>query len=202
MRNCKKWWAICKVAGATCFSFRPLEDPNLWVIQEVFPDNEESGDKWDRVIGHMIVYVDDILMVGPREVMQAASKTIQNSWSTSAPEFAEIGGSSMKFLGMEIQRLKDGSYFLHQGCYVREIIDRYPGGNASSFIKVPEEKEEDKPVSLPKVREAQKITGELLWLSGKIRPNIAWAVIRMTQTAVKKTRWTVELGEAVLAYLR
>ena len=103
---------------------------------------------------------------------------------------------------MEIQRLKDGSYFLHQGCYVREIIDRHPGGSASSFIKVPEEKEEDEPASLPKVREAQKITGELLWLSGKTRPNIAWAVIRMTQTAVKKTRWTVELGEAVLAYLR
>ena len=70
-----------EVAGATCFSFRPLEDPNLWAIQEVFPDKEESGDKWGRVIGHMIVYVDDILMVGPREVMQAASKTVQDSWS-------------------------------------------------------------------------------------------------------------------------
>ena len=108
----------------------------------------------------------------------------------------------MRFLGMEIQRLADGSYFVHQGCYVREVLDRHVGGGSLPYVKVPEESEEEEAASLPKVREAQKITKELLWLSGKTRPDIAWAVMKMAQNAVKKPRWTISLGEAVLAYLR
>ena len=98
----------------------------------------------------------------------------------------------MRFLRIEIQRLQDGSYFLHQGCYAREVIDRRPAAQAYSFIRVPEEKEEEEAVSLPKVREAQKVTGELLWLSVKTRPDLSWAVMKMAQNAVKKPRFTVE----------
>lgn len=46
------------------------------------------------------------------------------------------------------------------------------------------------------------MTGELLWLSGKTRPDLAWAVMKMAQSAVRRPRWTVELGRAVLAYVR
>lgn len=41
------------------------------------------------------------------------------------------------------------------------------------FIKVPEDTEDEVSISLPKIREAQKITGELLWLSGKTRPDLS-----------------------------
>ena len=185
-----------------CFSFRPMEDPNLWAIQEVVKTEENGTKVWGQVFGHMIVYVDDVLMVGPRAITEVASRTIREFWSTSEPEYAEVGGASMRFLGIEIQRLKEGSYFLHQECYTKEILDRHPGASSSPFVKVPEEKEEEEAVSLPKVREAEKITGELLWLSGKTRPDISWAVMKMAQNAVKKPRWTVELGRAVIAYLR
>ena len=189
-------------SGRRQFSFRPMEDPKLWPIQE-FTSAAEGGDRqWGRTLGHMIVYVDDVLMVGPKTVMEAAASTIQNRWSTSAPEFATVGGDSMRFLGIEIRRLCDGSYLLHQECYAREVLERHPGVLPSPFIKVPEEFEEEEAVSLPKVKEAQKITGELLWLSGKTRPDLSWAVMKMAQNAVKKPRWTVELGKAVLAYMR
>ena len=79
--------------------------------------------------------------------------------------------------------MKDGTYHLHQGSYVREVLERHVGGGSSTFIKVPEEGDEEHP-SLPKVRAAQKITGELLWLSGKTRPDLAWAVMKMAQWAV------------------
>ena len=182
-------------------AFRSMEDPNLWAIQEC--TTEEDGSLgWGQVLGHMIVYVDDVLMVGPKAVTDAASATIQNRWSTSAAEYAVVGGASMRFLGIEIQRLEDGSYFLHQECYAREVIERHPGGAASSFIKVPEDVEDEGSMSLPKIREAQKITGELLWLSGKTRPDLTWSVMKMAQNAVKKPQWTVELGMSVMAYLR
>ena len=87
----------------------------------------------------------------------------------------------MRFLGIEIQRLTDGTYYLHQGSYVREVLERHAGGGGvAAFIRVPEEKEEEV-LSLTRVRQAQKITGELLWLSGKTRPDIAWAVMKMSQ---------------------
>lgn len=184
------------------FGVRPLKilkDSNLWAIQEVVKDMPTSMEEWGRVLGYMIVYVDDVLMVGKKEVTDVASSTIQKVWSTSNPEYAVPGGSSMRFLGIEIQRLKDGTYYLHQGSYVREVLD--PGGSRSAFIKVPEEKEEETP-NLAKVKEAQKITGELLWLAGKTRPDVAWAVMKMSQRAVKCPKWTLELGEAILAYVR
>ena len=185
----------------TTFGFRPLKDANLWAIQECSSSSVSSTREWGEVLGYMIVYVDDVLMVGSKEVTDSASSTIQNVWKTSSPEYAVPGGAPMRFLGIEIQRLKDGTYYLHQGCYVREVLERHGGGASAPFIKMPDEKEEKGP-SLQEIKAAQKITGELLWLSGKTRPDIAWAVMRMSQWAVKRPVWTMELGEAILAYVR
>ena len=185
---------------AVHFGFKPMDDPNLWAIQKVEVVPSSGVRSWGKVLGHMIVYVDDILMVGPKGVTDAASRTIQSSWSTSPPEYAKVGGGSMRFLGMEIQRLADGSYFVHQGCYVREVLDRHVGGGSLPYVKVPEESDEEEAAS--QSTRSPEITGELLWLSGKPRPDIAWAVMKMAQNAVKKPRWTISLGEAVLAYLR
>eukprot|EP00913_Durusdinium_trenchii_P022880 g21482.t1 len=178
-----------------------MEDSNLWAIQE-FVATEDGARRWGKVLGHMIVYVDDVLMLRPKNITEAASSTIQSRWSTSSPEYASIGGDSMRFLGIEIRRLEDGTYLLHQECYAREVLERHPGVLASPFIKVPEGEEDEEAASLPKVREAQKITGELLWLSGKTRPDLAWAVMKMAQSALKRPRWTVELGKALLAYVK
>ena len=109
------------------FSLRPMEDPNLWAIQEVVRVKEDGSKVWGQILGRMIVYVDDVLMVGPRAVTEATSKTIKKVWSTSEPEYAEVGGTPTRFLGIEIQRLKGGSYFLQQECYAKEVMDRHPG---------------------------------------------------------------------------
>lgn len=71
----------------------------------------------------------------------------------------------------------------------------------ANFVKVPEEPETEELVSLPQVREAQKLTGELLWLSGKTRPDIAWAVMKLFQNTVKKPKWTLDC-RAVLTYIK
>ena len=184
------------------YGFRPMEDANLWAIQEFTTGSMTSATReWGQVLGYMIVYVDDVLMVGSRSVTDAASDTIKKVWSTSCPEYAEPGGAPMRFLGIEIQRWKDGTYYLHQGSFVREVLDRHCGGGTSSFIRVPEEKEEESP-SLADVKKAQKITGELLWLAGKTRPDVSWAVMKMSQWAVKRPIWTSELGASVLSYIR
>ena len=183
------------------YGFGQMEDGNLWAIQEVMETTSSATRVWGAVLGYMIVYVDDVLMVGTREVTDSASSTIKRKWSTSNPEYAEPGGPPMRFLGIETQRLEDGTYYLHQGSYVREVLERHGGGGVSTFVRVPEEKEEGVP-DLTTVKEAQKITGELLWLASKTRPDISWAVMKMSQWAVKRPAWTLELGAAVLAYVR
>ena len=188
-----------KVMKEVGFGFRQLEDANLWAIQEF--SSSSGARSWGAVLGYMIVYVDDVLMVGPKEVTDQASQMIQRVWETSNPEYAVPGGAPMRFLGIEIQRFKDGMYYLHQGSYVREVLERHGGGGTMPFIKVPKKKEEGSP-SLARVKEAQKITVELLWLSGRTRPDISWAVMKMSQWAVKRPVWTLELGEAILAYVR
>ena len=163
------------------FGFRPLKDANLWAIQETSSASSSSTREWGTVLGYMIVYVDDVLMVATKEVTDSASSMVQRVWRTSNPEYSIPGGAPMRFLGIEIQRLTDGTYYLHQGSYVREVLERHAGGGGvAAFIRVPEEKEEEV-LSLTRVRQAQKITGELLWLSGKTRPDIAWAVMKMSQ---------------------
>lgn len=81
-----------------------MEDPNLWAIQELVTMNEDGSKEWGQVLGHMIVYVDGVLMVAPREITEAASSSIRKVWSTSAPEYAIVGGSPMRFLGIEAPR--------------------------------------------------------------------------------------------------
>ena len=65
------------------FGFQPMKDSNLWAIKEVDNGKSSSEEVWGRVLGYMIVYVDDVLMVGNKEVTDVAASTIQRVWSTS-----------------------------------------------------------------------------------------------------------------------
>ena len=51
------------------------------------------------------------------------------------------------------------------------------------------------------VKEAQGITGALLWMSTRSRPDIAYAVSRMGQQATKVPDLSIAIGKQVLQYL-
>ena len=52
-----------------------------------------------------------------------------------------MGGEWGEALGMEIQRLEDGAYYIHHSCYAREIWDRNKVKTTIAFAKVPDEGE-------------------------------------------------------------
>eukprot|EP00438_Fugacium_kawagutii_P028518 Skav215300 [mRNA] locus=C9332477:2070:2816:- [translate_table: standard] len=68
-----------------------------------------------------------------------------------------------------------------------------------SKIDLPEEPEPDLSVDL--IRTAQAVTGELLWLSVRTRPDIGYAVSQMGRAVSKNPRWATELGQSVLGFL-
>ena len=46
------------------YGFRVVEDGNVRAIQEVIGLAGSATREWGKVLGYMIVYVDDVLMVG------------------------------------------------------------------------------------------------------------------------------------------
>eukprot|EP00435_Cladocopium_sp_Y103_P057146 s1091_g19.t1 len=101
---------------------------------------------------------------------------------------------------MELER--HGSTFrIHQESFVQSLLEKYPAerGAGLSNVKVPEEETSVDPLV---VREAQKQTGELLWIAGRTRPDVAFAVNLMSQYATRRPRGVIGIGKEVRAYLR
>ena len=196
-----EWTSKTQSGREVKLGFKQLGDANLWAVAEIAGQGSDGNRRWGEYFGFGAFYVDDMLVVGSKKITQEAAAMVRSVWNTSDPEWAESGGKPVKFLGMEIQRLNDGTYYVHQGCYAREILDRNEVTTTSAFVKVPDEREDPVKVHIAQVRKAQKLTGELLWLSGRTRPDISAGVLKMSQKAMKDPTWTLELGMNILKYV-
>ena len=56
-------------------------------------------------------------------------------------------------------------------------------------------------VDLGEVRMAQKMSGGLLWLSCRTRPDISYATSRVSSQATTRPAWALKLGKRILRYL-
>ena len=99
--------------------------PSLWFIAEgptdstmgIPPfDNRLRSDEWTaklhkhKILGYVGVYVDDLLIAGPRSLNDTLIKAIQGIWKTSAPE--HLGPDPdcvpiLRFLGMNLERVDE-----------------------------------------------------------------------------------------------
>ena len=184
---------VDEVVGEVEMRFAPAGDANLWKVMEVVSE---------KVHGYMAIYVDDTLLVGVRIVVQSASDRIRAKWETSQPEWARVG-APMRFLGMDIERTEAGGYRLHQEAYTRELLERHDVKKAVTHIKIVEEPEEPAETLDPAlVKRAQGLAGELLWLSGRTRPDLTAAVQKVSGWATKRPEWAIDLSLSILQYLK
>lgn len=111
----------------------------------------------------------------------------------------------MKFCGFEIRRDGRGNgYHLSQQDYVTEVLKRWEVTSKAQYpnYKVLEEDENyEGTVQEADVKEAQAMTGALLWLSTRTRPELACGVAAMSRLATRNPRRSIEIGEVLLAYL-
>ena len=188
----KSWKGKVEWEGEMCsFRLQQLEDANLSKVLISKMDGSEA------LGGYLAVYVDDLLMTGSPVVFDDLRGLIQSEWKTSEIEFAGVD-KPLRFCGMEVERTEAGEVFVHQATYTRELLSRHGVEEEASFLKVPAETVEECPTK-EQIKLAQKISGELLWLSGRSRPDIAVAVSRMSCT--REACWVLELGRNVLKYL-
>ena len=83
---------------------RPLvSEPNLWRVLY-----QQEGQP-DLLMGLMIVYVDDLLILSNDQVGDLLVKHIQSHWELSPPERIQAEPGT-RFLGAELWNFEDGSW--------------------------------------------------------------------------------------------
>ena len=115
--------------------------------------------------------------------------------------------TSVFFLSVRIARMLDGSYRLDQRDYVHDILDRNEMAGATSItaLQWPEEDTVKPTGVLDNLSEimltAQRLAGELLWLSQRTRPDLTFAVNASCASAVTRPEQSVIISKAVLRFL-
>ena len=148
---------------------RTAADSNTWTIQ----DAESS------IRGLLGVYVDDLIATGPPSIVNAVFEALMAKWKTSKPKTSlEEGGFT--FCGMQIVSGPDGSLHISQHDYIKDLLQKYPEveGEVASPVLRGFESQTEEAISIPDVRLAQKIVGEILWISCRTRPDLTYIISR------------------------
>ncbi|CAE7637232.1 LZTR1, partial [Symbiodinium sp. CCMP2456] len=188
------------------------EDVNLWqVVMHPGKDNFASaGDQSSSIpgkkVGVMALYVDDILVGAPRVIADALIAGLQKVWELSPPEWLCEPGDYLKYAGFELEKTSQGIR-LHQESYVKDLLEQQaedvPGEEKTPAVKVYswEEPETDTERQLLTKR-AQALIGQLLWLSGRTRPDLAYGVSMAAQKIASSPAEAVARAEHLVRYLR
>jgi len=147
----------------------------------------------------VVAYVDDILFVGPTQsFIESKKKLFMTKW-----ECRDLGDCK-EFLRMRVQR-KGRSIYLDQCSYLEKVIERFGMINAKyARTPLPEgyiPKANEGEVN-PQIRtKFQQIIGSLLYIMLGTRPDIAFAVTKLSQFAANPTQEHLDKAKYVLRYL-
>ena len=169
------------------------EDVKIWRVSRVA---DKSTITW------LALYVDDMLLVGKTEDVQRVAATLQKMWTTTPVQWA-AEHEPLTFDGLEIKRCK-GSLRISQTNYITELLGMYShvdGLSAVPAVREPEVKQMTDTMQ-EQVKLAQTIEKQLLWIAGRTRPDIAYAVNMIGQLVTKDPAEAISRAETVIKYLR
>ena len=153
--------------------------------------------------GLMTVYVDDLLVAACPEVIDAAMASLSETWAISEVEYAS-DVKALRFCGFEVRADETGDGFhLAQTMYEQELMTRWGVTEKTSYpiFKVTEADDGEHVFSREDLRTAQALTGALLWLSTRTRPDLVHGVSVMSRMVSKNPCKAVEIGYALLKYV-
>ena len=180
-------------------------EPNLWKVEVI----EEDEEKEPRLMGLLMTYVDDMFLSGTTEVVQELQKCIQAKWATSAPDV--VGTEPIRFLGMQIsKRLNPDTgrddWYMSQSSFTRDLLKKEGENVKPRKIPItrdqsimPVEAESDRTPA--QIQQAQKATGEALWLVTRTRPDLMFSVSRMGSNITKYPCRVLEIYDQLKGYL-
>ena len=168
----------------------------------------------DTTLGYVLVYVDDVLLIGEPNVVGWFYQWLAEKWECDdltllSPE------TPLRFLGMEVHLTQDGHEVGQRG-FVDELLRSHghcgklstSQGSRDAWLLTTDEEEAimaaanlPQVAESPQLREAQRRVGELLWLSSRTRPDIQYAVAILASRVSKAPDLVNELGTRLLDYL-
>ena len=96
-------------------------EPNLWRILKA--PITDDGEIHEVNAGFVVTYVDNLLAVGPHEVVAGALACVRGKWECSPEEWVNDTAWT-KFCGMEL-RWEDSQLLIGQPSYARELVNRH-----------------------------------------------------------------------------
>ncbi|CAE7245980.1 unnamed protein product [Symbiodinium sp. CCMP2456] len=159
-----------------------------------------------RLSAVILIYVDDYLVLGPKKVIQMLTDMIQEEWDTSDLSIL-TEDNAVKFLGMELTKRGEEMYLSQQG-YIEELIRAYelqPGDHSRIPIAKDDAVYEVLPGDLPPteqlIHQAQQMTGELLWLSQRSRPDLSFGCCVLSSMSTRAPARVVAMAHKMLKYI-
>ena len=161
-----------------------------------------------NMIAIILVYVDDFLLCGSADVVARLATCIRGIWETSDPTIL-TPRTPIRFLGMELQvdeRFPHEVAIGQQG-YIQELL-RLHNISHTAMDKIPiskelvAEREAQGELSPVDVHLAQQLTGEILWLAQRSRPDISYTSSIMASLCLKQPLQVIEIGMKTLGYLQ
>ena len=142
------------------------------------------------LIGILVVYVDDLLICSTPPVIRAVADAIRKIWNTSPLTWASE--ESVRFLGIEITKIP-GGFALSQEQYIKELV-RIHDVKPTQLDLIPvsrdqacfEASEEEAVFSVDELREAQQYAGEILWVSQRTRPDLAYCASLVSSLCARR----------------
>ena len=173
-------------------------EPNVWRIVQKIPG---SFDKVET-IGNLLTYVDDLMVMSSKEITEAVIKNVNEVWTCSTPDWVSEEGW-VKFCGLEL-RWKGDVLQVGQASYAKELVSRYEGlkERETPLPRLDSEEPVEEGVTLQDVRLAQTIVGELLWLTVRSRPDLAYSVAYLGARTVKSPKHVAKFGMHLLGYIK
>ena len=168
--------------------FQSLTDSSMWLLR----------DTEGLLRGVMIVYVDDLAIFSERRIAEALVAVIKGLWKTSEPDWAD-DNPHMPFCGMEVSRTTQG-WRVTQVKYLKELLSRYGIKETASSPMQRWEEPELESASPELIKEAQGVTGALLWSVTRSRPDLMFTTSKMSQWCTKAPTKVKEWGWQALRY--
>eukprot|EP00434_Breviolum_minutum_P014564 symbB.v1.2.012841.t1/scaffold887.1/size155094/8 len=172
------------------YRLRRTPERHLWNIED------DKG----RLRGAVVVYVDDLFVVAEETKIGGVFEAIKRTWQCSEEERV-TEDAWMRFCGYELKKTKDGVMIAQPG-YTEDLLRRrqVEGTEECPCPKVDDQEDEENDDGRI-LREAQTITGELMWLSGRSRPDISYVVGLMSRLLHRRPGYVCSIGRHVLKYL-
>ena len=199
-------WAVCRDGklevvtwklGKEMFWMEPTAERHLWKICK----NQEVTRGSGQTAGWLAVYVDDFLVAMEQEHLPAAFAALKAQWTCSEEEYVTTD-KGMRFCGYEITGREDGGFHLTQQGYVKDVINKYDI-QATETHAVPkiEDEEDETDQDEQTTKAAQALCGELLWVAGRTRPDVAYGTGVMSRLIHRRPKFVIKVGMHLLRYL-